>query len=116
MAKYTKTLTVDGDTAICMVERRRGDMNAWQARVFVYGGGGNNFGSGTVALKASPDGGTTKIAMKDFTGTAITGTAAYTFNTQPMGNPSHLSDNITIYASLSGSSSPTIIVDLFDNR
>lgn len=112
MAKYTKTLTVDGDTAICQIDRRRADTNAWQGSIFAYG----VFGSGTVAMKMSPDGGTTKIAMKDFNGTAITGTSAYAFNTQPLGNGSHLGDFITIYASLSGSTNPSITVDLFDNR
>lgn len=116
MAKFTKTLTVDGDTAVCVVNRRKNDANNWTASIFTYGGGGNNFGGGTVAMKISPDGGTTKIAMKDFTGTAITGTAAYVFNTQPIGNPNRNQDTLTIYASLSGSTSPTIIVDIFDNR
>lgn len=112
MAKYTVTVSADGDVAICQIDRRRADTNAWQASVFAYG----TFGSGTLVLKASPDGGTTKVAMKDFTGTAISGTAAYTFNTQPMGNGSHLADFITIYVSMSGSSSPAVTVALFDNR
>lgn len=112
MAKYTKTLTVDSDTAICVIERRRAGTNAWQATVFTYG----TFGSGTVLLKASPDGGTTKLALKDFNGTAISSTAASVFNTQPFGNGTHLMDYITIYASLTGSTNPSITVDLFDNR
>lgn len=116
MAKYTKTLTVDADVAICQIDRRRVNANAWQATVFIYGGGGNNFGSGTVVIKISPDGGTTKIATKDWNGTAISATAAAQFCMQPVGNGTKNTDFITVYASLTGSTSPTIIVDLFDNR
>lgn len=116
MAKFTKTLTVDADVAICQIDRRRGDANNWQATVFIYSGGGSAFGGGTVLIKLSPDQGTTKIAAKDWNGTAISATTASQFCMQPCGNGSHLADYITVYASLTGSTTPTIIVDLFDNR
>ncbi len=112
MAKYTKTLIVDGDVAVCQIDRRKVDSNNWQATVFIYG----TFGSGTMAIKLSPDGGTTKLATKDWTGTAISTATAALFTTQPVGNGSHLSDFITVYASLSGSTNPSITVDIFDNR
>lgn len=116
MAKYTATLSADGDTAVCVVDRRRGDANNWQGTVFIYGGGGNNFGSGTVLIKLSPDGGTTKIAAKDWNGTAISATTASQFCMQPIGNGADNREFVTIYASLSGSTAPTIVVDIFDNR
>lgn len=112
MAKFTQTITADGDTAICQIDRRRGDANNWQATAFIYG----TFGSGTVLLKLSPDQGTTKIAIKDWNGTAISATSSAVFTTQPVGNGAKNSDFITLYASVSGSSAASIKVDIFDNR
>jgi len=112
MAKYTATLAADGSTAVCQIDRRRADTNNWQATAFVRG----TFGSGTVVLQFSPDGGTTKITGKDWTGTALSATAASMFVLQPMGNGSHNDHFITVYATISGSTNPAITVELFDNR
>lgn len=112
MAKFTKSITVDGDVAICQIDRRRADANNWQATIFIYG----TFGSGTVLIKFSPDKGTTKIAVKDWNGTAISATSAAVFATQPAGNGNAIGDYITVYASTSGSTNAAITVDLFDNR
>lgn len=112
MAKYTKTLSADGDTQICQIDRKRADTNNWQATVFMYG----TFGSGTLLIKFSPDQGTTKLAVKDWNGTAISATSSAVFAMQPAGNGSALGDYITVYASMSGSTNPSVKVDLFDNR
>ena len=96
--KISKTLSADGDTAICQIDRRRSDANAWQATIFI----GGTFGGGTASIKLSPDGGTTKYAIKDFTGTNISTTSAAVFTTQPVGNGDTLTDYITVNASLTG--------------
>ena len=113
MAKYTASLTANsGSTYLCNIDRRKVDANAWQATVFIDG----TFGSGTVTIQYSPDQGTTKITGKDFTGTALSATANAVFTTQPMGNGAANSDFISVYATMSGATSPSVSVILFDNR
>jgi len=67
------TVSVDGNTDITWKPARKESPN--RATLWVFGGGGNNFGSGAVTLQGSPDGGTTFIDIPDSGGTAITFTA-----------------------------------------
>jgi len=67
------TVSADGNTDITWKPARKDTPN--RASLAVFGGGGNNFGSGTVTLQASFDGGTTFIDVPDSSGTAITFTA-----------------------------------------
>lgn len=110
MSKYTNTLTEDATVYICDVHRRR-DAWSWIATLYAVG----TFGSGTIAWQWSPDGGTTKLALKDFSGVALTSTSNDSFNVQ-MGTGKNLTDNIKIYATLSGSTGPSITVGCFDNN
>lgn len=113
MAKYTASFTVDAaNTYICDVHRRRG-ATQYDATLFANG----TFGGGTIAWLWSPDGGTTKQPIKDMSGTAVTSTAADSFNVQ-FGNTTTnaASDQIKIYATLTGSTSPSITVGVIDNR
>lgn len=112
MAKYTATISADGSTALCQIDRRKSDANAWQADIFI----GGTFGGGTVAIQLSPDGGTTKFAWKDWNGTAISSATAAHFTTPPAGNGTHLSDFMTVYAVMTGSTAPSVSVTVFDNR
>lgn len=111
--KYTTTFAADASlTYVCTVERRKSDANDYFANVFVYG----TFGSGTVTLFVSPDGGTTKIPLKDAqSGTAISTAAAAMFSIR-LGNGTKLTDAPIIYATLTGSTNPALTVALFDNR
>lgn len=111
MAYFTTSLAADGTAVIATLDRRR-DSNNWNGTFFIHG----TFGSGTLVIQASPDGGTTKVALKDFTGNAISATSAAVFNSQPMGNTNINTKQITLYAVLSGSTNPVLSVDLFDNR
>ena len=112
MSKYTVTLSGDGSTKVCEIDRRRADSNNWQGTAFISG----TFGSGTVKLQFSPDGGTTKFDSKDWSGTAISTTANAMFVTQPMGSGDKLTDFISVYATITGSTNPSVSVSLFDNR
>jgi len=111
MAKYTATLTTAAaDTFICNVNKKR-DFYTWQATFFAWG----TFGSGTVNWLISPDGGTTKIAMKDASGTAYTSTTNDDF-TANLGGGSTNSDCIKVYATLTGSTGATVNLAVFDNN
>lgn len=110
MSKYTATITADGDYFICDINKKR-DLTEYRYAANVYG----TFGSGTVTLKISTDGGTTKVAMMDASGSPITSTANdnYTGN---WANASKNSDAPKLYATMSGSTAPSVTYDFFDNN
>jgi hypothetical protein len=109
--KYTATFAADAaNTKICDVIRRH-DAQEWFATVYIYG----TFGSGTVTLFSSPDGGTTKVPLKDASNTAISATTAGMFNVR-LGDGNKNTDAPIIYATLAGSTNPALTVAIFDNR
>ena len=110
--KFIQNITADGSYPICQIDRRRSDSNNWQATVFMTG----TFGGGTCTIELSPDQGTTLIPAKDWIGNAIDATSNAVFTTQPVGNGNHLEDFVTLYAVMSGSTSPSMNVTVFDNR
>ena len=67
------TVSVDGNTDLNWILTRI--ESPPRATIWVFGGGGNDFDSGTVTLLGSPDGGTTFMAINDQNGTAISFTA-----------------------------------------
>jgi hypothetical protein len=111
MAKYTATFTADASlTYVCTVNKVR-SLTEWFATAFIYG----TFGSGTLTLHVSPDGGTTKVPLLNTSNTAISATAAAMANIM-LGDGGTNSDALMIYATLAGSTNPTLVVSIFDNR
>jgi hypothetical protein len=113
MAKYTATFSANAaDTYICTAHRRRG-ATVYDVTLFANG----TFGGGTIAWIWSPDGGSTFQPIKDLSGNPITSTAADSFNAQ-FGTPAtnFASDQVKIYATLTGATSPVITVGAIDNR
>lgn len=109
------TVTVDGNTDRNWKPARKETPN--RATVSVFGGGGNNFGSGTVTLQHSPDGGTTFIDIIDQSGTAITFTADKTVNFELYGNANNISaETNRIRLALAGSTAPTLRYIIDDVR
>jgi hypothetical protein len=103
-------MTADAtNTLICRVTKPR-HADIWKATVNIFG----TFGSGTVALNMSTDGGTTKVAIKNASGSAYTTTAADNFNME-LGNGGRYNDDILIYATLSGATNPSITITVHDN-
>lgn len=72
------------------------------------------FGGGTLALYVSLDGGTTKNAIKDSSGTAYTTTSADTIVVRFPVNPNET--NLKLYATLSGATNPNISVRVASNK
>lgn len=118
MAKWTANLTTAAPKQLlCNIDRRRSDANNWIATAFFGVGAPTSFGGATVALQYSPDQGTTLFTGKDYTGNAMTATAAGEVTTQPMGNGSSLGDFIQVYAVLTVVGTAAVVpVVLFDNR
>lgn len=112
MAKYTLTFGADAALQeVCRVNRRK-DSQEWMANTFVYG----TFGGGTMTLFVSPDGGTTKIALKDsIAGTAISVASTAAMNTVRLGNGDKNNEFLIIYATVAGSTNPALTVAIFDN-
>lgn len=113
--KHTATISDNESVKLCEVQRTVG-LDIFEATVLVYGTGGNNFGGGTVTLQASPDGGTTKINLRDVAGTLVSITDDDAYNIR-LGNGNTLGDTIELYATMASSTStPSVTVDVFDNR
>lgn len=109
MAKYTSTIVADGSTLLCTIDRNR-NLPSFMATVCAYG----TFGSGTLILQISPDGGTTKLTIKDNNSVAISLTASGTANIELL-TGSKNTDGLQLYATLTGSTNPSITVATFSN-
>jgi len=109
MAKVT-TITADGDYAIATVHRRN-QASSYMATV----NAGGTWGGGTITWKASFDGGSTKYTLKDQSGADVTSLANDMFNVN-MGNGTTLTDAPILYASMSGSTSPSLTVTVVENN
>lgn len=110
MKQTTQVLTSNTNVLLCDAIRNP-ETNMWEATIFVYG----TFGGGTVNLQASPDGGTTKINLRDVTGTVVAVTANDAYNLR-LGEAGRNGAAIKVYATISGATSPSVSVDVFDNR
>jgi len=109
------TVSADGNTDITWKPARKETPN--RATVYVFGGGGNDFGSGTVTVQVSPDGGTTFIDIPDQSGTAITFTANGVTNFELYGNGDPISTgSVQIRLALAGSTAPTVRYVIDDVR
>lgn len=110
VANNAAVITADGDYYICDVNKKR-DLVQWFGTIIAYG----TWGSGTITYKISPDGGTTKIALKDASGNSITSNADDNFTLNLAGGAKN-SDAPKLYASLAGSTNASITVALYDNN
>lgn len=106
------TVTLSADTASTLIgvcyPPRNGD--TYKASIHIQG----TFGSGTLTLFTSADGGTTKLAMRDYSRTAYSLTAAEQIDVEfGVGNTAETS--IRMYATLTGSTNPDIDIIIHDN-
>jgi hypothetical protein len=113
MAKYSVPFTADvALTKVCTVNRRR-DAQAWEATAIVYG---SAFGGGTVTLFVSPDAGVTKVPLRDYvSGTAVSIATAGAMAFLRLGSGGTNTDELIIYATLAGSTAPSLVLAIFDN-
>lgn len=111
MGKTVITLNANASNQYVGTVIKKRDFYTWQGLHFAYG----TWGGGTLAWYWSPDNGTTFLAMKDLTGTAITETSNDSF-TSNFCTGSKNADKITIYVTLSGATSPNLTVGFYDNN
>jgi len=107
MAKLlSQTLAADGSTNAIVWK------GSGKGTVIFYG----TFGSGTITGHVSSDSGTTYVPLKDTTLTAISTNAAAMFNFEINGNEAPKASDIRVRFTLASSTSPSLTVDVFDNR
>ena len=105
------TLTINDNETVFFKLKNHNDGKPSMYTFLAYGGGGNDFGGGTVAVNLSPDG--TVMVPATQSGTAVTFTGGYTTNIE-----AYSDENNPVYAAfvMSGSASPTVIIKVYDNR
>lgn len=109
MAKITTAITTTTATQIATARKPR-DADFYFATIALQG----TFGGGTVTLQMSPDGGTTKIGLKDQTGVAYSATANDTIDIQ-LGTGGGNADQILLYATNTGGTGISMTATVFDN-
>ncbi len=110
MANFRTVIAADtAATAICTITKPR-TLDSWFATLNAYG----TFGGGTLSYLISTDGGTTKITQKDLTGVAYAATANDTVNMET-GVANHNGSEPILYVGLTGSTTPSITIDVEDN-
>lgn len=106
----TQTFTADASKLIGTVHRRSMAPH-YVGTIIAYG----TWGSGTITYYLSPNGGTTKVPLKDLTGTTVTSTADDNVNVQ-LGNSNVNSTELSVWATLAGATNPSLTVSMYDNR
>lgn len=110
MARYSATLTSDSTVYLCDVNKKR-DFRDWLATIIAWG----SWGGGTITWQISPDGGTTKLALKDISGNSQTSAADDNFTIE-LGAGRNLTDAPKLYATLAGSTAPILNIVVYDNN
>jgi len=110
MVKKSITMTTNTSTLLSQA-KRSADKESYFGSIFATG----TWGGGTMTFQASPDGGTTKVTLLDQSGAAVSLTANGMVNIE-LGSGSSTTDDIGIYANLSGSAGATLAVTIFDNN
>jgi hypothetical protein len=105
------TLTIDANETALVKLKNHNDGKPNRFSFIAYGGGGNDFGSGTVAVNVSPD--STIMIPATESGTAITFTENTARNIEVNSD-----ENEPVYLAfvMTGSTSPTVLIKVYDNR
>lgn len=110
MSKHSKSITTNESVFLCSASRGT-VMDAYEVTVFATG----TFDSGTITIQASPDQGSTLVTLKDTGGTTVSITADDVYNIRT-GYAGKNGEEIGIYATMVGATSPDVQITAFDNR
>lgn len=109
MANFRYTITENGTTQLCTCAKPR-TLQTWFAMLNAYG----TFSGGMLTYQVSTNGGTTKVNLKDYSGTVYTATADDAV-TMDLGVASINGREPILYAVLTGAGTPSITIDVMDN-
>lgn len=107
--KHTKNINGAVSVEICSV-RKRQEVDMYEATIFAAGA----FGGGTITIQASPDGGTTKVNLRDISGSVVAITQDDAYNVR-LGFADKLGEEIKLYATMAGGAAQDVDVTVFDN-
>lgn len=110
MALNTRTTITSTGAVLIGTAKRNRHQPVWNGTVWAYG----TWGGTTLTYQSSPDAGTTKVDMKDQSGSARSSTANDTFNVE-LNTGSTNSGEIPIYATATGGTGISLTVDVYDN-
>lgn len=111
MALNLRTVvTSTGTTQIGTAKRNR-HQPTWSGSVWVYG----TWGGTTATFQSSPNGGTTRVDLKDQSGSARSSTANDTFNVE-LTTGANNGQEIPLYITLTGGTGISLTVDVYDNE
>ncbi len=110
MARTTATITSNASVLIGRINRPRA-ADFYGATLLLRG----TFGGGTVTVQVSPDNGTTLLTLETPSGVGLAATANRCITLPLIGNGSTNADQLQLYVTVAGATSPNITVDLFDN-
>lgn len=110
MAKYvTPALTADGRSQVIRLYSARSGGDSIKRTTFVEG----SFGGGTATLQVSSDKGVTWVNVTNDAGTAITFTEA---GVRELSIASDAQAPVLVSIDLVGSTTPSVVLTIFDNR
>lgn len=102
---------IDNNESVFIGVARRGNLtDMYETTILATG----EFGGGTVTIQASPDGGATKINLRDITGEVVAITAADAYNVR-LGLAGKLGEELELYATMAGATAPAVTLWTFDN-
>jgi hypothetical protein len=110
MKQSTVTVTSATTTLIGTAVKRR-DSLVWKGTLGATG----TFGGTAITWFWSTDGGTTKYPITSAPGTAVSTSAADSFNIE-LNSGSHNTDRVTIYATTTGGAGISLTIQLMDNN
>lgn len=109
--RVATTLAADGTVKLGILHKPRA-LTQWNATFFAKG----TFGSGTIAWLWADNGDTsTLLPITDYSGAAVTSTSNDSFNVN-FGNGNKLADQPQFFATLTGSTNPSITLGYYDNQ
>jgi len=112
MSKYTAALSAQNTNAkVFDVHKPRNGSESCLFTLGVYG----TFGTGTVTVNLSPDGGITLLPLAPINGSSpsITANGAYTFK---VGNGDKIDDYPSIYVAIGAATNPDLDIVAWDNN
>lgn len=114
MTNYTQSITANGSYKVVDAYRRC-DANNYECTLFAFAPTtGGAWGGGSIAWKASYDGGATLVPITDLTGISITQTSDMSFKCY-IDTGTVPQNGTQIYAVMTGATNPVLSVGLCDN-
>lgn len=112
MLQTTSFTANNQSSQIATAKKLNREITQYLVTILAYG----TFGGGTIAFYLSPDGGTTKIPLTPSMGGTAISLTANGMGVITTGHPSSNTDTLTMWATITGATSPSVTVKCYDNN